>query len=159
MFKSKWNIVWVLAACTLLLATTADAKKQVTRPLKIQSDATVVYTSDTTVMVTEKGEATHLGRFLSEGFGDIYSDNMKIHYLTDWIAANGDVLHWEGDVYLLGIVDNKVYFTMKFWIVGGTGRFEGASGDFGDETEVLSGDINPDGSITFSYKTSGIITY
>ena len=172
MFKSKWNIVLVLAACALLLPATVSAKKPVERPLKIQSDATVVGTSDfSSIVVTETGEATHLGRFSSLGnatvsYYDPDTGEYTLHYFTDWTAANGDVLKLEGFVdSATGPDPNKTYFTMEFWCISGsTGRFVGATGGFGDGIEVYSGDsvYDPETettTTTFSYRVTGTITY
>jgi hypothetical protein len=164
MLKSKWNIVLALVACVLFLPATLSAKNQVTRPLKVKSDAIVfiVPSSDSPLgfkwEVTETGEATHLGRFSSLGTGTADYDEdgiLYVHYFTDWTAANGDVLHLEGAVYGKG-----QGFTMKFWIIGGSGRFVGATGSIGDGIEVYYADIDPiTGAATWSYRVEGTITY
>lgn len=167
MFKSKWNLALALLACALLLPATVTAKNQVTRPLKIQSDAIVTLNYSTfAVSITETGEASYLGRFSGEGtaFLDFDEDGiMFLHYFTDWTAANGDILHLEGAVYgVPGPDPAKALFTMQFWFIGGTGRFEGATGGFGDDSTVYSSDHVVNGSIatnSFSYRVTGNITY
>jgi hypothetical protein len=83
------------------------------------------------------GTGTHLGRFTShfefccEFITGVYPGNHMVAYLT---AANGDVLFVScaGQV-LNGRLDHhpedvNSYFMDPFVILGGTGRFEGASG-------------------------------
>jgi len=132
--------------------------------MKIKSDAVVIVNPTLwTATVTEVGEETHLGRFTSEGSATAAFDDQGVfflHYLTDWTAANGDILHLEGKVY--GLPDGG--FTMNFWVIGGTGRFEGATGGWGDDVTPYYSNVvvDPDTGLiinTFSYKITGTITY
>ena len=146
MFKSKWNIVLVLAACALLLATTVSAKKQVERPFNIRGDVTVVFAP---YYAWATGVATHTGKYRSEAI---------VEGKAILTAANGDQLFWTEDIGTDPL--NPLAFTMTCTIYGGTGRFLDASGSFGPVIIPYSELIyNEDGSISFSYSASGTITY
>jgi len=145
MFKSRWNIVWVLVACALLLSTTVSAKKQVERPFTIRGDVTVTFVPSYYASAT--GVATHIGK---------YSGSAEVMGKGILIAANGDELYWDENFYDLIWTDTTLTFTMKFTITGGTGRFEGASGSFGPVT--VTADLTATGC-TFSYSASGTIKY
>lgn len=84
-----------------------------------------------------EGTATHLGKFthyfdfcVNDSTGEYPFDHMEAYF----VAANGDSLF----VYLSGQVvggrldhhpeDVNSYFTDDWFILGGTGRFEGATG-------------------------------
>jgi len=74
-------------------------------------------------IVEESGNGTHLGAFTCEGAGEL---NLVTGHNTATgllIAANGDRLFWE-----LQKTPETEYFTLT--ILGGTGRFEHASGIF-----------------------------
>jgi hypothetical protein len=147
MFKSKWNIVLVLAACALLLSTTVSAKKQVTRPFTIRGDVTVISDFLTQYYASATGVATHIGK---------YSGSAEVFGKAILIAANGDELYWTEEI--VPDPSDPFTFTMSCTITGGTGRFEGASGSFGPVTVTV--DVDPiTGVITFSYSASGTIKY
>jgi len=156
MFKTKRNIVLALAVCALLLCTTVTAKHQVTRPFKIHGDVTVVISLvDGSLVGTETGEATHIGRYSSAGEGsfDLGSGSgTETGVLT---AANGDELNWVEEITPISQVASRIVRTFT----GGTGRFENASGGFSYE---ITPDVVVDFPLvilTFSYMATGTITY
>lgn len=151
MFKTKRNIVLALALCALLVPMTASAKHQVTRPFKIQGDVTVVISLlDGSFTGTETGEATHIGRYSSEGEGSFDLNTMNGTEIGVLTAANGDNLSWT-EAISPGNIDRT--FT------GGTGRFENASGGF---STAITPDVVVDFPfviVTFRYRATGTITY
>lgn len=151
MLKTKRNIVLALGVCALLLPVTLIAKHPVERPFKVHGDVTVVISLvDGSLVGTETGEATHVGRYSSEGEGsfDLGSGSgTETGVLT---AANGDELCWT-EAIRPGNIDRT--FT------GGTGRFENASGGF---STAITPDVVVDFPfviVTFSYRATGTITY
>jgi len=100
-----------------------------------------------------EGTATHLGKFTTEiyfcGNGFEYKNGVGV-----FVSANGDELHYLipspgeiGHIMPLPIPDPlyEFYFQDPFTIVGGTGRFEGASGSGYTESYV---DLFVDGDPT-----------
>jgi len=163
MFKTKWSIVLALALCALLLPITGTGKDQVERPFKLHGENTVIADLEGFILhgnpvcpywtESESGEATHLGRYTSEGGGTI---NLATGVVTGSgyvTAANGDELFWEMTIQM-GAPAGVVTFT------GGTGRFAGASGlwteTVTDESVVLEGYL-----LTIEHSLSGVgtITY
>ena len=138
----------------------APAAEKVTKTLKFhESSGILLYYADPLVpcvicdncisyaqlLVQGTGHATHLGAFTVINYM-CYDDYITRGILT---AANGDQV-WtelEGDP-----VDGVFHYIIK----GGTGRFEGASGDI-----YMWGDIvfNPDGTGTFDLVCEGKIKY
>jgi hypothetical protein len=150
----------VLAALTLSGPATA-AGKQV--PFKGQSSGVVTAVGFDPVagiaytLVEGEGEATHLGRFTVTG--DVAVDVATGIPQGTWTltAANGDMLFLE----MGGHGIDETHGFGAFTIVGGTGRFEGATGyyeqiitfavplgtaDVIPYTDVLAGTISSVGS-------------
>ena len=90
------------------------------------------------VTATGTGEATHLGRYtvsyevevdLPTGSGTGLS--------AQYVAANGDTLFAEGSGQATPTDDPTVFVVVEtFTITGGTGRFDGATGNFTEERRV-----------------------
>jgi hypothetical protein len=167
MFKSKLFITLALLVCAFLLPATVMAKDQVIRPLKAQSHSLVAFTSETTTAISERGMATHLGLFTGQGEGTVIVPYTTIFYDTDWIAANGNVLNWKGEVTF---TDLSCYPDLKFtvnFVVDGdasTGRFAGASGSFSSDEEFTAyynppNSQYPQGFWTMDYAVTGTVTY
>lgn len=103
---------------------------QVSRPMKWSGQNVVVAdfsTAPTGIVhwwiLEESGKGTHVGAFTCEGAGELNlltGQNTATGFI---IAANGDRLLWE-----LQKTPETEYFTLT--IIGGTGRFEHASGVF-----------------------------
>jgi hypothetical protein len=125
-------IVAVLAALALNL--TASAAKPLV-PFKGQSSGivtTVGFDPELGVISTHaegQGEATHLGRFTVTGDVAVYVFTPTGVAIGNWtyVTANGDKLfaHMIGS----GGVD-PLHGMGTFTILGGTGRFQGASGTY-----------------------------
>jgi hypothetical protein len=155
MFKTRRDIVWVLAVCALLLPTTLSAENSVERPFRLRGNITLVLDLSTrTWEMEDYGEATHFGPYANYGSG----------LATDPSLANGS---GSG----VNTVDNgdQVYWTLKavdgVWTVtftGGTGRFTNATGSFlavPGEIVVTPGPGPTQITYTFPYTGTGTITY
>jgi hypothetical protein len=129
------SVLLLLGLASFALWTSAAAKEAV--PMKGTVDVEVTYRPDFPNMTIYiqgdgTGNATHLGRFTVRY-------DVVLNLLTSvgsgsatFIAANGDQLFTQnyGTVTPTGNPDeNQIAET--YTITGGTGRFEGASGQFG----------------------------
>jgi hypothetical protein len=135
-----------LAVCALALAALGSAKNPVTRPIKWVGHLTITIKSDGTWQSQDWGTSSHLGKFTNHAEGDYVAVGTGIA-----IAANGDQLFWKtpGASW-----DGE-------W-VGGTGRFEHATGGFNwtPSTEPIT--TYPDANtmvISYTYDADGIIIY
>ena len=111
------------------------------------------------VYVSGSGNTSHLGKFTVENFGcyDVFGGTGQVGEWLGYItAANGDMIHteliysWEADGYDWYLYD----------ILGGTGRFEGASGyieNYGN-TDYFNPD-NPFEGGEWDLEGEGIIVY
>jgi hypothetical protein len=125
-------LVAILAA--LALGGPARAGEQV--PFNGQESGVLTQTAFSfpfvTFSVVGEGEATHVGRFALDGqvaINVITGDATGAFTLT---AANGDMLF----LTLVGRPPiDPTHSGGDFTIVGGTGRFQGASGSFTDQIE------------------------
>ena len=146
-FSSLRPIVVVLAAAGLLAPPTrasADERPHFSR-------GTAQFVSPTDFVGT--GYATHLGQYTEVGvitFGDFTGPTtMAITAWSTYTAANGDQLDalFSGE---LNVESGVITATVTY--VGGSGRFDGASG-----SATLTGQLLPGGTIAVS--VVGIIDY
>jgi hypothetical protein len=145
-----------LVACALVLPVVGGSKNPVERPFK----AAGIFTSDP---VTETflvlGNATHLGKIVFAGdysvvdfapneFG--YLVTLNLHGI--YTAANGDTINIDCKEWVTQYRpdDSSVWSTGSVDIIGGTGRFAGATGSY--VGNILGGD-----PLTFT--AEGTITY
>jgi hypothetical protein len=157
MLKSKWSIALAFLACALFLATNVNAKNNpMARPFMIKGSGIVQMLDGGKTLVTETGTATHLGKYTATGNGQFDSPIHGFYEKSVYIAANGDELWLKGDAYILSFTATECIFTMDFEIIGGTGRFDGATGK--PDPVTVTGDVSAAG-ITYSYITTGTITY
>ena len=128
----KTNIHLPMAAMFLaaVLAGPAAAGNQV--PFKGQSSGVATTESfDPVAGIVHirgegEGEATHLGRFTDTSNVAIYLATGTVLANSTLTAANGDMLFLEMTAY--GI--DPTHGVGTFTVVGGTGRFHGASGSY-----------------------------
>ena len=138
---SIWTIVALLLAILLMGTTLAAASARKPLPLKGSIEAVETYQVNGPTMfvtATGTGEATHLGRYtvsyevevdLPTGTGTGLS--------AQYVAANGDTLFAEGSGQATPTDDPTVFVVVEtFTITGGTGRFDGATGNFTEERRV-----------------------
>jgi hypothetical protein len=115
----------------LLLGTTMPASA-VERPFALNgAGVATLITNEAGIPIgaipTGSGTATHLGRWTVSGNVQYTPDNGKLRSSgqATLTAANGDQLNFEID----GMLDPATFVDQGvFRFIGGTGRFEGASG-------------------------------
>jgi hypothetical protein len=149
------NCRWLinLIAGAMMLAALAIPGAAVERPFKLQGTTLVLGNpfDPAGAPMLGTGEATHLGLWFNEGViffdgrsGPPFAATAMVHFT----AANGDKVEF----LLVGNLDLSGVATATYYIVGGTGRFAGASG---------TGDFiaHPNADGTLSYTAQGIINY
>lgn len=146
-FFSLRPFALVLAAVSVLtLSAPAQAGE---RPHISRGSAQFVNAND----FVGVGEATHLGHYNEVGSAQFSPTADPTVFQVDawsiYTAANGDELHAVFTGYLNGLTGN---ITATVTYMGGTGRFDDASG-----SAVLSGQLLPGGSIEVAVK--GTIDY
>ena len=149
MQRQHCRFVVALAVCVLVPVTTASAQKQISRPFRMAAHSqAVINMVDYSVVAHAEGVASHLGEITADASG-YATDPVTYGTMT---AANGDVMYWA-----------QAAGSDVVTITGGTGRFEGASGQF---TLVVLMDGPPivdpvAGTMTMNYiwTASGTITY
>jgi hypothetical protein len=143
----RWTKVTAVG-CTLalvcLVATSAQpqASKQA-RPFK----ATAIYTQ-AGYNFQATGNATHLGKFVGKGSFYVTSAG-KLWVDATWTAANGDTINLEFPDW---IIDSATFSHGEGNIIGGTGRFANASGEFSatiDSTPGVPMILTADGTISY----------
>lgn len=128
----------VLIAGTAFAAS-AFAKKP--SPFKGTIEATETYQlngSTMSVTATGSGEATHLGHYTVHYEVQVDVPTGKGTGLSaEYVAANGDSLFAEGSGQGTPTDESNVFVVVEtYTIIGGTGRFEGATGNFTETRQV-----------------------
>ena len=140
--------VLILSACSLMMAPASAQDEHVTRPLKMMVQSQMVISpSDWSCTAHAEGVVSHFGLATMEGWGELTNP----HCEGTITAANGDWVVWEGNL-------NTGVYSIK----GGTGRFEGATGEFTLLAEMVSQVVDEEtGTITntFIWTASGTISY
>ena len=141
-----------LAVCALLPLAWASQKNPVPRPFKMQAHSQMVVSLvDYSTVATAWGEATHCGKCASLGWGLFNPLAWELIGSGKIIAANNDEIFFD--------CPN----TIQTVITGGTGRFEGATGEFfvvsmdltGMETDPVANTM----TLSFVWTASGTICY
>jgi len=147
-----------LVACALVLPVVGGSKNQVERPFKVNA----IYTPDAHGPGTFEivGNATHLGKFVFPGVYSVVDVTpndegyaVTVHIQGTYTAANGGgTIEVDGPFWVTQYrLDNSpVWSTGTVNIIGGTGRFAGASGSY-------VGNIYPGNPLTFT--ADGTISY
>jgi hypothetical protein len=154
MTRANWKIVTVLAVWMLVPAI-AGAEDFVTRPFTIAAHSQLVvqicsseypYVFGCPYVADAEGVASHLGRVAVKETG-IFPPVLAEGTIT---AANGDLLF-----YTQGFNSTTVTIT------GGTGRFEGATGELEIVILELVGPVfnGATATTTLTWTGSGTITY
>ena len=146
-FNSLRPVIVVLVAAGMLTVTTRASAAD--RPHKSGGTAQFVSPTD----FVGSGKATHLGRYTEVGAVQFSpTDDPTVFRLDAWsiyTAANGDQLYATFTGHLNGLT-GAITATVTY--VGGTGRFDDASG-----SATLAGQIQPDGTLAVSVE--GTIDY
>ncbi len=152
MSKRRWMVALAIVLCALLPPTTLIAKKQVERPLRIQTRGVTDLIEGTAVMT---GVTTHGGRFTNVAW--LTGPDTAEGWLT---GANGDKVHWTAiSIVTPPIAPPQTEYSVNLsvTIIGGTGQFEGASGGFtATYTAIVDWGAM---TMTYSFVGTGTITY
>lgn len=136
-----------LAICALALTAVGSAKNPVTRPMKCVGHLTfAINLTDGTWESQDWGTASHIGNFANPGAG---TDFALVGGGTA-TAANGDQLFW---------VSPGATWDAEW--VGGTGRFEHATGGFNWTPSMEPFVTYPDANtiiISYTNDADGVIT-
>ena len=98
------------------------------------------------------GLATHLGESHFSATGTVYQGPpMEQYGGGTFIADNGDLLYWNFEGTGQFLPGGLVEFWGNYWITGGTGRFEGVTGEGTYWGMATAGPTSPDpwGKIDF----------
>lgn len=140
---------------TDLTATTAKAKK----PKPIKNNYVGVDRADGSGS-DFSGNMSHVGKYTGQTFTTSFlpNENGTFTLTSDdtIVAANGDEIYTKSEVVVTFSPDDPTFssgtYAGGFDIVGGTGRFEGATGRMDLDNGVFSGGIA-------KHNAEGIITY
>ena len=156
MKRSNWQFVLTLAVCTLLPAMAAQAKDKVPRPLKMQAQTQQVWQLDANGAPVQMlsaggwGVATHCGLFYTAPSAAPAPEGFMGGFMT---SANGD------QIFSVWSMTDP---TAPTTITGGTGRFDGATGEFTMtflHQEPGPGPVHGTITIYFAWTASGTLTY
>jgi hypothetical protein len=139
-------------------------KNVVTRPFHAHSTGTIaiVYSEENDcypeyaqLQFIGSGNGTHIGNSDDETYV-CYNEQLGLSgpFYGTYKAANGDEIHFsQSDMSVFVFVDEFGNVTGEFEIVGGTGRFEGATGHI--DTYGVDDFVN----MTYDIYSEGFITY
>ena len=159
--RSRWRLLPLVAILALgLVATGANAASaaEPTVPFKASVSGTLSPTSPTTFALAGTGSASHLGNLKSYAANVVItSGTVGVTDVTDTLtetltAANGDTLTLF--CTQTATLSSGVYHGTDRWtVIGGTGRFSGATGSGTGTTTVYLG------TSTFTKQMTGSISY
>ena len=153
MITQKHVMLIALGACLFGLSALGSLKNPVTRPNKAHGYATVVVSlQDGSFVASEQGQGTHTGQYITHIVGVL---DLKTG-LAVW-----------GEGYLTAANGDQMFVEMSagggpFYITGGTGRFEGATGIGTEAMSDVEVTVDPvAGTMTMTYEATigGSITY
>ena len=129
----------------------------VERPFKETGIISFTAESDFAGTFGVAGNATHLGKFVGDGtyqVTGVSDDGLKVyfHVAATWTAAKGDTIDVDMPEWVIDYGATPPTSTGLVNIIGGTGRFAGASGSFlGDisPADTSSGVIAGEGTISY----------
>ena len=152
MKRTNWQLVLGLAVCALMPGMMASAKNPVPRPFKMKAHSQMVLSlTDGSFNATAWGQATHCGQTINLGWGVFNPATGEGSGGGTIIAADGGEISFDSPTMAQNI------------ITGGTGRFEGASGEFSIVSiETTGTDLDPVAgtmALSFVWTASGTITY
>jgi hypothetical protein len=148
----------VLALLAVLgLAGPVPAGEQVPFKGSFEGDVTVRPLGPPLVMVDVEaaGEATHLGKFALNIPHVVNRATMIASGCYEFTAANGDMVHAKFSGAAILIAPGILYIEESATVMGGTGRFAGASGSFNVERLYDLGAGTTSGSIEGTISSPG----
>jgi hypothetical protein len=146
----------VMATVVSVGLTPASAKEQV--PFKAHLSGSLSFTDESHIQLTGTGEASHLGRITNSSTVAIVGPaacegGFAVQSVETLTAANGDQLTWTVDDEACPTATPGVYrISGAYTVVGGTGRFAGATGQ--GTIDCLGDFVNG----TFDFTVTGTIS-
>ncbi len=130
----KNSIILSLLSVLALTATTAGASHNL--PFRLGDEGTITFTGPTTATTTGTGNATHMGRIMSDGnltiVGQVSCNGNEVGFAAEmqdtFTAANGDKVTTEITMQLCPIAPGIYHGVGTYVVTGGTGRFARATG-------------------------------
>src|SRR6266498_4777746 len=131
-FASGFMVLLLVTVLTITSFAAPSAEKQLLLKGSLQATETHLVTPPTMfVDATGSGNATQLGLFTINFQAEVYLPTLSSSVSAELIAANGDSLFAEGSGQgTLTSTPGIVSIVETYTIIGGTGRFTGASGNF-----------------------------
>jgi hypothetical protein len=130
---SKNSTILPLLTALALSGMTASASENL--PFRLGDEGTITFTSQSTATTAGTGNATHLGRIMSDGSLTIVgqtSCNGDVGFLAEmqdtFTAANGDEVSTAITMQLCPIAPGIYHGVGTYVVTGGTGRFASATG-------------------------------
>lgn len=142
----------VLAIFALTLTTLAGDKNPVSRPVKLKADVAFIVSLDPATLGEavgiSEGEGSHVGKFVINTAGAFDFETGDFVGEGVMTAANGDLLYF------------KMRSLEQVEFIGGTGRFENATGGYVIEptTSIEQRTVGGQLIVSFSYTGQGTIT-
>lgn len=157
--KLHQSVLALLAVGALLLGASPAAAADSQVPFKVTFSGSAAISSPTTSTFVGTGHASHLGRITTSGRADITGldgscpggvANVNTETLT---AANGDTITISSQDVACPTGPGQYHGTGHWTVVGGTGRFAGATGagSFDGHSDFIAG--------TFEATLTGSILY
>jgi hypothetical protein len=110
------------------IASLRSVDAAVTRPWGGQCDVAAAFTGPTTLLITGTCELAHLGRTTVVTEETLSMETGAITNTSTYTAANGDKLFTAGSGVATFRPDYTASIAGTWTVVGGTGRFAGATG-------------------------------
>jgi hypothetical protein len=116
------------------------------------STVSAIPVDENTVLVVASGTglASHLGAFTMTSPHLTYLDTFEVEGTQEFTAANGDTLEATISGQLLPNADGNLEATLDGIIVGGTGRFSDATGEYAFHIIARPAEFGFDSTATFS---------
>ncbi len=158
--RIRWRLLVPLALLTVAvsgLAVNPASAASPTTPFSASTEGTVAATGETSFALAGSGKAIHLGQVSYQGDVQVTSVDPETGVITDVLtetltAANGDTLTLLCTQVATPVAPGVYLGSDQWTVIGGTGRFSGATGSGTGETHV---DLNAG---TFSKASTGTLT-
>jgi hypothetical protein len=132
--QSKNSTILPLLTALVLSAITANASEEL--PFRLGDEGTITFTSPSTATTAGTGNATHLGRIMSDGnltiVGQVSCADNEVGFSAEmqdtFTAANGDKVTTAITMQLCPIAPGIYHGVGTYVVTGGTGRFANATG-------------------------------
>ena len=125
----------ILPFFTVLVLSAMTASASQNLPFRLGDEGTIAFTSPNTATTAGRGNATQMGRIMSDGSLTIVGEascgnevGFAVEMQDTFTAANGDRLMTEITMQLCPIAPGIYHGVGTYVVTGGTGRFAGATG-------------------------------